>query len=165
MGNFINYLPMSQDSYKVHWGNKDIQRNLDLYSGGAPNHFAYYEAENDKFIILKAGCGMPCWFAVFLPLDSIKSAFEIQMPEAYDLTNNLVAYNGYQDTIVWVENFLTRHKVPILGHNCGSAFNGSCIDSISVKDRVLYIHYLIEDDFYKPDDQKHWATIRKRIDF
>ena len=163
-GHFINYVRASRDSYSVHWRNSRVHRSLVLHMDGAPNHFAFYKAETNRFIILEYGCGIPCKCAVFLPLDSVKAAFQIEMPEAYDLDNNLVAYNGDRDTIVWVENFLTRQKVPILGHNCGSAFNGYCVDSISVKNRDLYVHYLTQYDFSKPDDKKHWATIKKHID-
>ena len=164
-GNFVKYLRTSKDTYKIAWGNRHLLRTLSMYMDGAPNHFAHYKDESSSVIILERGCGMPCWYAVILPLDSAKPSFEIEMPEAYDMRNNLIAYNGYQDTIVWIENFHTRQRVPILGNNCGSACNIYCVDSISVNNRELYLHYLTEYDFDKSDDQKHWATIQKHIDF
>lgn len=164
-GNYVKYIYVDDSTYEIAWGNHDVKRTMKTWMDGVPDRFAEFIKENDSVIILQRSCGSPCWTNLILPLDSVKQPFEIEMPEAYDMKNNLVAYNGDQDTIVWVENFLTGHKAPVLGKPCGSACNCYCVQSISINDRELYIKWMTEYDFYKPKEEWHLSERHVHIDF
>ncbi len=164
-GNFVKNVRTSQDSYYVSWGNATIKRNLPPVRIDAASEFPWLVNENENVLILRAGCGMPCWYATILPLDSVSAPFEVDFPLVYDMKNNLVVYSGVKDTIVWVENFLSRLHMPIVGKNCGSAFNFFCTDSVSIVDKQLYLRWMTQYDFYVPSDQKHYQEIRRRINF
>ena len=164
-GYFVKYSLVSDTSYIISWGNKKFHRNLDEKTIGADAWYPRYEYSNDSVIILRAGCGNPCWYALILPLNKNKQIRRVDFPEGYDMKNNLIVYLGNNDTLIVIENYLDGKRKAIIGKNCGSSFNGYCIDSISINNRQFYMRWFTDYEFDKPKNKRKTKTIKFKVNF
>lgn len=128
--------------YFLQWGTKTYLRTHPdtLTLDDAPVRNPVYIAEGKDFILMRYGCGSPCWVGLFLPMDKNKEPREIHEYQAYDLVHNLVAYFNYDSPSaeIVVENLKTGKKQRIaLKSPCTSAFPGYC-GSMYIKNKLLY---------------------------
>jgi hypothetical protein len=154
-GNFVKYRASSDSTYVVFWENKDFKRKLDEFQVSSDSGYPRFKLENDKSLILRAGCGSPCWTGFILPLNAMSPVRVYSMPLAYDMERNLVVLPGEfrPDTMLWVENFVSSAHQAIPGPGCPSAFVGYCVDSLSFRGNELYIRWIT--DFEKDSRQEN----------
>jgi hypothetical protein len=138
LGAILKLKIINDSSYVVQWGNSFKLKTCPdtLHLDGHETWIPEFIAENKDYIVLRQGCGNPCWVGYFLPLnDTIKPRYIHEYLD-YDLKNNLVAFiKG--DNIIEIINLKTSLKEDHATLSCTSAFLGYCIDSLSVKDKIL----------------------------
>ncbi len=139
--NFIKYSITSDTTYKITWGNNKFSRDMDDRAFGAPAWVPFFKHENDSVLILEHGCGSPCWYGIILPLNTTSDIQIIQFPLVYDINRSLIVYIGGYDTLICIENLLTKTTRHVLFEGCTSAFNGYCIDTVWIDDKQVNVKY------------------------
>jgi hypothetical protein len=138
MGTTIKLKIISDSSYLIQWGDSMRLKTYPqiFYLDGHETWMPYFIAENKDYVVLRKGCGNPCWLGYFLPLnDSLKPHCITEYLD-FDLDNNLVAW--VKDTnVIQILNLQTDSMENHIINNCSSAFLGYCLDSVSVKNRTL----------------------------
>jgi len=138
LGTILKLKIINDSSYIVQWGNSLKLKTCPdtLLLDGHETWMPKLIAENKDYIVLRQECGNPCWVGYFLPLnDSIKPQYIHEYLD-FDLKNNLVAFiKG--DNIIEILNLKTGLTEDHKTKNCTSAFLGYCIDSLSIKDKIL----------------------------
>lgn len=152
-GNFILY-HVANNSAFIEYGNKSFHRSLpDKYDCEiADAWMPHFEWDSHDFVILRYGCGSPCWGILVLPLDSVKPVRNLMYEMAFDSDNNLVVYldcENYNSLII--ENLKTyqARRIEFPFKTDHGEFIGSWIDSISIKDKKLYYQYSDPNDHNK----------------
>jgi hypothetical protein len=134
----------------IKWGNKKFENVApDSIIESVRIERLSINWKNDNFIALSYGCGNPCWGGLILPLDKNAIANSFMYQYDYDQKNNLVArFDDDYETLI-VENLKTHAKQLIMKRDstCESAFAGFCLDSISLKNKVLYYKWSTPDAF------------------
>lgn len=97
---------------------------------GAQTWIPWFIAENNDYILLKSGCGSPCWIGYFLPLKKSLKLKIINEYLAFDPTQNYVAKINYDTDSIEVENIITSKIQSIKTEKCEAAFKAYCIDTI-----------------------------------
>lgn len=141
-GNYLVFLYITDSSYLIKWGDSlrfiITSDTIDVLGSGT-----LQIAESSKTsILLKQSCGTCCQLGIILSLSPVIYKKYIFV-EAFDLTNNLIAYipEGI-DSFLVIENFVTGKKKIINETDlCPAAFKGECIDSISIVNKQLYIRW------------------------
>ena len=159
-GSFVRYRASSDSTYIVFWGNQNFQRKLDELPVSSDSGYPRFKLESDKVLVLRAGCGNPCWIGFILPLNARSPVRVYSMPLAYDMERCLVVHPGESspDTTLWVENFITSERQAIPGPACQSAFVGHCVDSLSFSGNALFIRWIT--DFEKDTRQETRVQLR-----
>ncbi len=148
-GNYVKYNLQGNEA-QLEYGNKYFKRvlpekyNCQIADAGIPK----FKWDNHDFIVLKYGCGSPCWGVLILPLNIKDSIKNIMYDLASDPTNNTIVYLGepdYNDLVI--ENLKLKTKQMIKIAQCNSAFLGYCIDSISINKKELYYRLAEPDKF------------------
>jgi hypothetical protein len=149
-GNFIMY-HVANKTATIEYGNKSFKRSLpDKYDCQiADAWIPHFEWDTHDFMVLKYGCGSPCWGILILPFDSIIPVRNLMYEMAFDSANNLVVYldcNNYSCLII--ENLKTSQamRVELPFKTDHGEFIGYWIDSISIKDKKLYYQYSDPND-------------------
>ena len=143
LGKTINFKIINDSCYVIQWGNslnlKTFPDTLKL--DGHEAWIPRYITENKDYIVLRQGCGNPCWVGYFLTLnDSINPQYIHEYLD-FDLKNNLVVYIKDNENI-GIVNIKTGLTEDYKTKKCGSIFPGYCIDIISLKNKTLkYIWY------------------------
>jgi hypothetical protein len=144
-GNYVLY-NVFNDSVTIDYGNKLFRRSLPekVDCQIADAWIPHYQWDNNDFIVLRYGCGNPCWGILVLPLDSTQNARNIMYEIAFSPKDNLIAYFGYEnyDHLI-VENLKTCQWVDIelpFKSDHGE-FLGYWIEKISIKNKTLYYKY------------------------
>jgi len=160
LGAILKLKIINDSSYIVQWGNSLKLKtcpdtfHLDAHETWIPE----FIAENKDYIVLRQGCGNPCWVGYFLPLnDSVKPRYIHEYLD-YDLKNNLVAFIKC-DNIIEIVNLKTSLKEDHKTKNCTSVFLGYCIDSLSVKNKILKYKWLPKTTM----DSKKGNWIKEKI--
>ncbi|MBL7790175.1 MAG: hypothetical protein JNL75_10145 [Chitinophagales bacterium] len=154
--NFYQVIKLSDTSSYLKWGNKETT----FYSKTEIDNF-YLEKErlhfqwiNKKFICLGRSSGSDIWLNIILPLKEDAKPKIYENALAFDKENGLVICEGFihKEAPLKAENIYTG-ETEILGKNwtkCDAcSFYHYCIDSISIKNRELYVkwatpHKLVE---------------------
>jgi hypothetical protein len=138
LGSTVKLKIVTDSSYQIQWGDSlnlrtyPLQFPLDGHETWIPR----FIDENKNYIVLRQGCGNACWVGYFLPLrDSVKPEM-IHEYLGYDLDNSLVAFVKDTSTIEIV-NIKTGQTEDHRTDGCTSAFLGYCIDSLSIKNKIL----------------------------
>ena len=149
-GNFLKY-HVANKTATLEYGNKLFHRSLpDKYDCQiADAWIPQFEWDTHDFMVLKYGCGSPCWGILVLPLDSVHPARNIMYEMAFDSISNLVVYldcDNYSNLIV--ENLKTSQarKIEFPFKPDHGEFVGYWIDSISINDHKLYYQYSDPND-------------------
>ena len=138
LGTILKFKIINDSCYVVQWGNSLKLKTCPdtLHLDGHETWIPEFIAENKDYIVLRQGCGNPCWVGYFLPLnDSIKPRYIHEYLD-FDLKNNLVAFIK-DNNIIELVNLKTSLTEDHKTNNCTSAFLGYCIDSLSVKDKTM----------------------------
>jgi hypothetical protein len=149
LGGIIKHKITNDTSYVIEWGKSSNMRTFpDTFRlDGHDSWMPRFIAENKNYIVLKAGCGNPCWTGYFLPID--KSIKPQKYPEYlyFDLDNHLVVYIKESDIIEIINLKTGKNEYHKLG-NCESVFPGYCIDSLSIKNKTLRYKWIPETTIY-----------------
>jgi hypothetical protein len=98
-------------------------------------------AESDDYVVLRAGCGSPCWVGAFLPLKQGENAMLIHEYITFDLSSRLVAYiSGFSDSISILKLPTGQMRSYYTG-KCESAFTGYCIDTAFFDGNKLFYNW------------------------
>ena len=148
-GNYFMLTKSTDSTVHLTWGNDTLKRML-------PNDFDFRAAErlhehwgNKDYLILQYGTGSGVWINNVLPLNNNEDADEFVNALYFDSVYNLLAIEKYNDTILSVVNLKTKAIQFIIEreHNCEAASNNSCIDSIAIKDRMIYLQWATPSKF------------------
>src|ERR1035437_3714439 len=108
LGAILKLKIINDSCYVVQWGNSLKLKTCPdtLHVDGHETWIPEFIAENKDYVVLRQGCGNPCWVGYFLPLnDSVKPRYIHEYLD-YDLKNNLVAFiKG--DNIIEIVNLKT----------------------------------------------------------
>lgn len=129
-------------TFAVRWGKGKLTRgpspSYQLTGGCEP---AYVEWENDHFIVMRIGCGSPCWYAIVLPLGRTTAPETIYYPLAFDSAHSLLATVG-DDTLLEVRNLRTKRVQRLAPQPpCSSVFPGWCVDEITFAQNRLQVRW------------------------
>jgi hypothetical protein len=135
---------VNDSSYLLQWGDSLNLRtfpdtfNLDGHESWIPK----FIDENEDYIVVRKGCGNPCWIGYFLPInDSIKPTSIFEYLD-YDLESDLVAY--IKDKNIEIVNLRSGQTEVHGTKDCISSFIDYCIDSLSIKNRILSYKWIPE---------------------
>jgi hypothetical protein len=144
-GNYIVY-HVKNDSATIEYGNKSFHRLFPykIECQIADSRIPHFEWDTHDFVVLRYGCGSPCWGIFILPLDSVSAVRHLMYEMAFDAENNLVAYLDCDTyTSLIIENLKTKQsrRIEFPFKTDHGEFIGFWIEDISVKDNMLYIKY------------------------
>jgi hypothetical protein len=144
-GNYLLY-HVKNDSATLEYGNKSIHRLFPhkIECEIADSRIPHYEWDSEDFIVLRYGCGSPCWGIFVLPLDSTTSIRCMMYEMAFDSANNLVCYLGgdnYDKLII--ENLKTKscRTIEFPFKSDHGEFIGAWIEDVWIKNNILYYKY------------------------
>lgn len=136
-------LKIANDStFYMQWGNLSKMRTFPekFNLSGVEAWIPRLIDENKDYLVMRQGCGNPCWVGYFLPKNENTKPHMIHEYLGYDLENHLVAYinDNSIDILNLRDNSVEVHKT----RGRTSAFIGYCIDNLSLKKGTLkYIWY------------------------
>jgi hypothetical protein len=124
--------------WKGQNGFKTVDYPFDLK--GADAWLPCLIAENDNFLVIRAGCGNPCWVGIFLPLKTNSNYHIINEYMGYDLAKGYVAYFNDKEQLE-VLNLKTAKTQAFQTEKCVSAFKGYCVDTLYFKNNSVYLQW------------------------
>ncbi|WP_291098724.1 MULTISPECIES: hypothetical protein [unclassified Flavobacterium] len=137
-GNVIKFKKIGEQSF-LQWNRKNKLETLDypFDLNGADAWLPRFVAENDNYLLFRAGCGSSCWTGFILPLNKNGNVTTISEYLAYDLNQNYVAYLNYDTDNLEVLNIASGEKQSFTTESCDAAFKGYCIDTIYFKQKKI----------------------------
>jgi hypothetical protein len=124
--------------FQLQWFQKGKWKHCEykFIVNGPEAHKPKFIAENDKYVLLRAGCGNPCWIDLFFPLNEGATATIINEYLAYDLNQDyVVSINN--DNKLQVYNLKTHQFETIKTPKCESDFSPYCVDTIYFQKKQL----------------------------
>jgi len=143
-GVFVKYFCEGEKLF-IEYGNEEFSKILkDTFECLAPfDRFSNPWKYNDDFLLFRFGCGSPCWGVNVLPLNPNDYDQEYMYPYDFDSKNNILIHfdadNSDEDFLLKATNLKTKKTELIETLDCGAAFQGFCIDSISIKNKVVFL--------------------------
>jgi hypothetical protein len=138
-GQEIRFL-VKDSKYNVQWRQGDSLKTLNYFfnlAEGGHTSFPSLIAENKNYVLLRSGCGNPCWLGLFLPLYKGGKPQIVNEYIAFDLNSDLVAFISNTDSIA-ILNLKKFDKQYFNPGKCESAFPGYCIDTAYFKNNTFY---------------------------
>ena len=143
-------LAKSTDS-TVHliWGNDTIKRTLNEEIDLRTAERLHKVWESNDYLILKYGTGSGVWINIILPLNNQEDVQEFGNGLCFDSIYNLLGIQQQGDTILFVQNLKTKERQYIIDkeHHCDAVLNNSCIDTIGIRNKKLYLKWVIPNNF------------------
>jgi hypothetical protein len=139
---------VKNNKYFIQWQQEDSLKTLNYpfdFIEEGNSSFPRFMEENEDYVLLRSGCGNPCWFGIFLPLYKAGQPKIVHEYIAVDLNSDLVASVKSSDSIE-VLNLRTFDRQYIYPGKCESAFLGYCIDTAYFKEK--YLHYVWTSETY-----------------
>ncbi len=139
---FVNY-QITDGVVTVQWGNRTFSRQLEdeFYCDGPPNAIPWTETSSDKYIVMRRGCGSPCWYFYVLPLAKEQSISNGMFDLDIDLQKEQIVYVDNHSLII--EQLGTHRKQTVIPKiDCKAVFLGFCVDSIQLANNKLYIEWV-----------------------
>ena len=165
-GRYLKYFCEGENLF-IEYGNDKFKKVLfDTFLCIAPGfRLPDLWKENEDFLILSFSCGSPCWGVYVLPMNSEDTAKQLMYHFDFDSDNNILINGDYDESTeeysIYV-NYLKSKKVERIElEDCGAAFTGYCIDSVSVKEGNLFIQTRKANQ--KPGEEGK-LIIRKKLD-
>jgi hypothetical protein len=128
------------DNFQVQWVQNSRLKTFTEYEFevyGANSWLPRFQDENQEYVLMRAGCGSPCWLGLFLPLTGDRSAKLIHEYLAYDLDQNYVAFLADDSDSLEVLNLKSARSERFKLATCKAAFKGWCIDTIFFEGQTL----------------------------
>lgn len=150
---------LEQEQYVISWSREGHRGGpygpFTLTRGCVP---AKIEWESKNFLLLTAGCGTFCWYALVLPMTtSIDDYIQIERPLAFDESRDLIAYYCEKD-VICVKSLLVGQQQKIhIERKCDSA-SGLCIEDVRFTETSLEYRWR-----YSPDEQPLTAPLDIRL--
>lgn len=162
IGRYIRFKIINKSRYIMQWGDSiNLRMYPDtFYLDGLSNGIPLFIEENKDYIVMKSGCGSPCWVGYFLPLNNITEPFAAHEYLGYDLNDNLVSFVK-DSNVISVYNIKSKQIENHVINGCTSAFIGYCIDSLSIKKKVL--KYKWYPDTYMNSDKGRFRIEKIKI--
>ena len=131
----INFKLVNDSCYVLQWGNRNNLRMLDdtFFLNIQESWQPRFISENQDYIVMRSGCGNPCWIGYFLPLDYSIDPIIISEYLDFDLDNDLVAYPSKSSNGIEILNIRTKQKELHPLKNCNSAFVGYSVKKYDFK--------------------------------
>ena len=104
---------------------------------------------NNDYLILEYWTGSGVWTDLVLPMNKKDKVQAFANGLCFDNIYNLLGIEQFRDTILLVENLKTKKKQYIIDkeHICDAPLNSSCIDSIAIKNKMLYIKWVVVKNY------------------
>ena len=167
-GNYYMLVPFSDSAVKIAWGNDTLKKVYDK----PLDFFSAYKLcgvkwENKNYLILVQSQGSDAWTNFVLPLNNIDQPKVIYNGLCFDTINNLIVSEGLpwndpllHDTVLVAKNLKTGQSQFITekDRSCDAGFRHSCIDSISIHNKLLYYKWSIPNNI---DENK--KSVERRI--
>jgi hypothetical protein len=151
---------VKDSTYYAQWKQADsirtVDYSFDLIEGGNVS-FPILVAENKNYILLRHGCGSPCWNGFFLPLYKAGNQFIKNNYLAYDLDKELVAYINDNDSLE-IYNLRSGIKQTMFLDKCESVFKGYCIDTAYFENN--YFHYSWTSDAHTKSGKNQLRKVK-----
>ena len=144
-GSYYQFIYLQNSSYQIRWGIGNLMlTGIDTFKvlGSGVLRLKH---STKRAIILQQSCGTSCSYCVVLPLVPDAKEKVYQLPLAYDVDNDLVAFvkEGDPEVLeVKVENYLTGLSFSVKERDiCSAALKIDCVDSCAIKNRELYLRW------------------------
>lgn len=141
---------IDSDHYQILWGKRG---NLKTYKGIFEKYsdasIPRFETETKNFLILRYGCGNPCWGCIALPKDPLFKPQAIMYDEDYNYENDLLVYWNYEKKglTMTVRNLKTEKEKDFpLCDTCFSAASEYCLNSVKLYSNKIYFKWNSADD-------------------
>ncbi|MEM6963691.1 MAG: hypothetical protein AAF573_02925 [Bacteroidota bacterium] len=166
-GRFLKYF-CEGDNLFIKYGNNDFEKIFkDTFLCEMPYvRIPMLWADDEKRILLRFGCGSPCWGLYELPLNQKDTIEQYMYHYDYDTENNILIHISYHDPkdeyVLMARNLSTKEYEIIEIENCDT-FLCYCIDSISFNNRELYVRSRTKEEMKEGFDRKGSNIFEKRI--
>ncbi|MEO1263877.1 MAG: hypothetical protein AAFZ15_34040 [Bacteroidota bacterium] len=167
-GRFLKYFCEGNNLF-IKYGNNEFEKTMkdtfycEMPYVGTPMLWAV----DQERILLSFGCGSPCWGLSELPLNQKDSVETYMYHYDFDKENSLLVHVDYyepkDDYVLLVRNLSTKQIEVVEIEDCGSAFLGYCIDSLSFIDRELFVRSRTKEEIDKQFDAKGSKIVRRKI--
>jgi hypothetical protein len=136
-GNTFKFIT-NEGLFQLQWNQNGKWKHLEykFQVNGPDSYKPKFVAENDKYVLLRAGCGNPCWIGFFFPLKENKTAIIINEYLAFDLDQDFVARISNENKLQ-ILNLKTYKVETIITPKCESEFIPYCIDTIYFQKKQL----------------------------
>jgi hypothetical protein len=142
-GYYVKYVIEKDSQLYIQWGKGNKSSFLE------PRDYdeikLQFEVEFSDYLGLKEVCGSPCWGLKLLPKKAIDTILFYSFPIAYDSKNDLLLWHqSYYGKEYIVDNLKTKKRIKIyLDDFSPDKGMFECIDSLSFKNKKLYIRWEI----------------------
>jgi len=148
--NYYTITKATNSTVHLFWGNNTLKRmfNEDLELWPAAERL-FVKWSNKDYLILEYWTGSGVWTNLVLPMNKKDKVQAFNNGLCFDNIYNLLGIEQFRDTILLVENLKTEKKQYIVDkeHTCEGVSNNSCIDTISIKNKILYIKWVVPDNY------------------
>ncbi len=138
---FLSYQYQGDSVYTVKWGTKNFSNSSSHNYNVVGNGVLYIDDFSNNTIVIRQGCGSPCWWSVILKVAKSAVEKEYMYPLAYDLQNSKVAYLTNEDSII-LEDFNSNKRCSISTCDwCESTIKVQCFDSAYFTNDKFVMYY------------------------
>lgn len=144
-GFIIMHKIIDSNHYQILWGKqnnlKTYKETFEAYSDAS---IPKLKTETKNFLILRYGCGNPCWGCVTLPKDSLFKPQDMMYDMGYNSENDLLAYWNYEKKglTITVRSLKTeKEKDFLLCDTCFSAASIYCLNSVKLYSNKIYFKW------------------------
>ena len=148
--NYYSITKATDSTVHLIWGNGTLKRmyNEDLDSWPAAERL-FIKWSNKDYLVLEYWTGSGVWVDLILPMNKKEMVQEFGNALCFDKVYNLLGIEHIGDTILSVENLKTRKTQYVIDkkHKCDGAFNSSCMDTVAIKNKILYIKWVVPNNY------------------
>jgi hypothetical protein len=159
-GSYFLLTQLSDSTAKINWGNDTLKREYE-----EPLDFMFVNRlsvkwENGDYLILDYFTGTNAWTNVALPLNKREQVQEFGNGLCFDEKDSYLVTQEVGDTIMAVHNLKTRQEQFIVEKQrpCESVMNYACLDTINIRDKVLYYKWVTPRTDITPN-----SKVEKRV--
>lgn len=144
-GSFYELVYLTDSTYQIKWGiGGRFFTTSDTFAVLGSGTLGV-KVSGKRAIVLEQSCGTSCNYCVILPLLPGSRDIVFDLPVAYDIDNDLVAFvnEGNPEILeIVVENYLTGKTFKIQEKSlCPAVLKIDCIDSCSIVNKRLFLRW------------------------